>query len=213
MNYYSIDTYLKAFESKNFSVSQIWNIIKEKHNFSSFYNENGTRTTILDLIKKFCEFAPVVSIDRFNELNEYFSISLRDDVSVVSEKKLLSEFRYHMVQYFYSFKCTTILEALQAHYIQLYSIEIIMLGSCIIDTTSLMFDYSNVKICDPDDNINLPPTLLIHDSNMLWKCAKNIKSNQNRYRQKQYDKINLKLISKKYPSLHQPLQYIVSKYL
>ena len=118
-----------------------------------------------------------------------------------------------MVQYFYSFKCTTILEALQAHYIQLYSIEIIMLGSCIIDTTSLMFDYSNVKICDPDDNINLPPTLLIHDSNMLWKCAKNIKSNQNRYRQKQYDKINLKLISKKYPSLHQPLQYIVSKYL
>jgi|LauGreDrversion4_2_1035121.scaffolds.fasta_scaffold358170_2 hypothetical protein len=170
-------------------IDRVWEHMKMTH--LSSINERNPRLLTLDLIKKFCIYFPKIKY-------EYY-INLDDS----SFKLLCQLFKNNAHIIISMLPVKTTLQRIQQTDFLLYLFEICSVisyvGSC-----GVFVDI---------DNHLYPSTFLKNNIECFIDIIKKINNLKKEHKKKSYDEINIKLLQKKYPSMAQPLQYIVSKYL
>jgi hypothetical protein len=199
---FNIDDYIEVFDNpEGYSNREIWNVIKKRLNLTScFLDKKGDRLTIINLIKKFYECVPAKNFNYF--------LSIQD---TVSPPELIDEFRTYIVEeYLKKMPKNNELQKLQVLYLQIYLFEILAAMSLVTSTDTI---HLSISIFYKIDYIEEVPPLIQNGKNLLYAVLKRINITKDEHTKKSYDKLNVKLLSMKYPTIAQPLQFIVSKYL
>ncbi len=198
---FSINEYINLFKNPEFSNRELWNLIKKRLDLRSccFLDRKGNRLTPINLIKKFYESVPFGNFDYFLDIQDS-----------VSDDELIQQFRNYISSQLTKMPKNNELERLQVFYIQVYIFEILCAMSLITTTDIIHF---SISIFYNNDYIEEVPPLVQNGKVLFGKLLERIDTVKNEYKQKSYDKLNIKLLSMKYPSIAQPLQFIVSKYL
>ena len=197
---FSINEYIDLFKNPEFSNRELWNLIKKRLDLRScFLDRKGNRLTPINLIKKFYESVPFGNFDYFLDIQDS-----------VSDDELIQQFRNYISSQLTKMPKNNELERLQVFYIQVYIFEILCAMSLITTTDTIHF---SISIFYNIDYIEEVPPLVQNGKILFGKLLERIDTVKNEYKQKSYDKLNIKLLSMKYPSIAQPLQFIVSKYL
>ena len=197
---FSINEYIDLFKNPEFSNRELWNLIKKRLDLRScFLDRKGNRLTPINLIKKFYESVPFGNFDYFLDIQES-----------VSDDELIQQFRNYTASQLNKMPKNNELERLQVFYIQVYIFEILCAMSLITTTDIIHF---SISIFYNNDYIEEVPPLVQNGKVLFGKLLERIDKVKNEHKQKSYNKINIKLLSMKYPSIAQPLQFIVSKYL
>ena len=199
---FNIDEYLELFNRpEGYSDRDLWNLIKKRLNLSScFYDFKGNRLTVINLIKKFYENVPDKNFEHFLEIQD-----------TVSQGELAEQFKNYIIwNYLKKMPKNNELQELQVIYTQVYFFEILSAISLVNSTGMIDLSISIFYKIDYEEDV---PPFVINGRNLLKAVLNKLNKVKEQYQRKSYDKLNIKLIQKKYPKIAQPIQFIVSKYL
>ena len=204
---FSINEYMDLFQHptlggnpEGFSNRELWNVIKKRLNLRScFLDRKGDRLTPINLIKKFYESVPFDNLDYF--------LNIQDSVS---DDELIQQFRNYTTSQLKKMPKNNELERLQIFYIQVYMFEILCAISLVSTTDTIHFSISIFYNIDYTEEV---PPLVQNGRELFSMLIRKIDAVKNEHKKKSYDKLNIKLLSMKYPTIAQPIKYIVSKYL
>jgi hypothetical protein len=194
--YYNLYVKLyKDFENPQKLIDRVWKNMKKTHVSSIFFVRNP-RLTILDLIKKFCIYFPKIKYEDYVYL---------DDLSIEDLGQLFLNNATFTIQ---TFSEETNLQKIQKTYILFYLFEI-----CSVISFVILLKIKSYELYTKIEQSLYAPVFLNNHIDLFIEIIKRINILKKEHKKQSYDEINIKLLQKKYPSIAQPLQFIVSKYL
>lgn len=199
---FNIDEYLELFNrSEGCSNRDLWNLIKKRLNLSScFYYLKGDRLTVINLIKKFYENVPAKNFEHFLEIQD-----------TVSQGELAEQFQHYIIpEYLKKMPKNNELQQLQIIYTQIYLFEILAAISLVTSTDTIHLSISIFHNIVYTEDV---PPFVENGRKLLYAVLNKLNKLKEEHQRKSYDKLNIKLLQKKYPKIAHPLEFIVSKYL
>ena len=199
---FNTEEYLELYNHpEGFSYRDLWNLIKKRLDLaSSFYDLKGNRLTVINLIKKFYENVQAKNFEYFLEIQD-----------TVSQTELAEQFKNYIIpNYLKKMPRENELQELQVIYTQVYLFEILSAISLVTNTDTIHLSISIFHNIVYTEDV---PPFVINGRNLLKAVLTKINKIKEQYQRKSYDKLNIKLLQKKYPKIAQPIQFIVSKYL
>ena len=200
---FNIDEYVELFNRplEYYSSRDLWNLIKKRLDLAScFLDRKGDRLTVIHLIKKFYENVPAKNFEHFLEIQD-----------TVSPLELAEQFQHYIIpEYLKKMPKNNELQELQVLYTQVYLFEILAAISLVTSTDTIHLSISIFHNIVYTEDV---PPFVENGRNLLYAVLNRLDKAKVAHQRKSYDKLNIKLIQKKYPKIAQPIQFIVSKYL
>ncbi len=209
-NTYEYDLLLK----EKFNYSGIWNAVKKRLNIELDFSKTkrctkfymvykGNKAKAIDLIKEFYENVPAKNLEYFFEIEDS-----------VSPNELATAFVKCIYEYIKKMPNSNSLQKIQILYTRLYFFETVAAINFILSDEGQDNIYmSKSSIYDGFQVHENIPMVVVSFKNELKEILETINPTKEQHKKETIDKINIKLLQKKYPSIAQPLQFIVSKYL